>query len=83
MIGGVTATILFTNKSLAEIISAESIGLNKTELELENNSSFQLAAIIYPNNTTDKTVTWKSDNKSIAVVEAAPARWLPKLLVQS
>ena len=44
------------------------ISLNKTSLSLDKEESYNLKATITPNNATDKTITWKSSNKSVATV---------------
>ncbi len=50
------------------VISVDDISLNKYELTMEINETFTLIATITPDDATDKTVTWKSYDKSIAVV---------------
>lgn len=47
-----------------------SIELNKTSVELIVGDGFQLSAIVYPNDATSKTVTWKSNNATVATVDA-------------
>ena len=51
-------------------IHPESIVLNKSTLSLFIDSSEQLLATFSPDNATDKTVTWSSDNTGIATVDA-------------
>ena len=50
------------------IILAESIVLNKNEIELKVGESNTITAIINPDNTTDKTLVWSSSNEKVAVV---------------
>ena len=50
-------------------ISIQSISLNKQEITLNKNESFKLEASLMPSNTTDdQTITWTSNNPSIASV---------------
>jgi len=51
-------------------ISPTSITLNKTTESIEKGLNSQLIATILPANATDKTITWKSSNTSIATVDA-------------
>ncbi len=46
------------------------ISLNKTYLSLVEDESETLFATVTPNNAEDKTVTWSSDNTSVATVDA-------------
>ena len=46
----------------------ESVALNHENLTLTPGQTAQLTATVSPTNTTDKTVTWSSSNKSIATV---------------
>lgn len=48
---------------------ADSITVNKTYVELEAGDGVQLNAVITPDYTTDKTVTWSSSNEKVAVVK--------------
>ncbi|MBP1569658.1 MAG: Ig domain-containing protein [Oscillospiraceae bacterium] len=62
---GIKATL---NIKTAEI-AVESVSLNKTSLSLEEGASETLTATVFPENATDKTVTWESSDKEIATVE--------------
>lgn len=55
--------------NVSEIVVTE-IKLNTYELNLSVSESFNLTATILPDNATDKSVTWKSDNPKIATVSA-------------
>ncbi len=66
----VTAQCKVTVMNEEDIIAVSSISLNKTELTLETGSLFNLIATILPENTTDKTVTWKSSDRAIATVSS-------------
>ncbi len=50
------------------VVEAESITLNETSLNLKTGDSSVLTAEVRPENATDKTVTWSSDNEEVAVV---------------
>lgn len=54
--------------SVKIIVNAESITLDKQELSLNVGDTATLAATIFPENTTDKTLAWKSDNEDVASV---------------
>lgn len=62
--------ILYTTEgSLEEEILVTSIELDKSELTLSEGSSYTLKATIKPDNATDKTLTWTSDNEEVATVD--------------
>ena len=44
--------------------------MNKTELSLAAGATEKLTAAVLPENAADKTVTWKSDNETVATVAA-------------
>ena len=52
-----------------EVISVESISLNSQTGELRVGEQTTLIATITPDNATNKSVTWKSDNTEAATVE--------------
>lgn len=52
------------------VVSATSVTLNKTELTLAVGNSETLTATILPENTTNKTAYWSSENENIATVDA-------------
>lgn len=47
---------------------AKKVTLNETSMLLKINETFQLAATVSPENATDKTMVWTSNNESIASV---------------
>ncbi|MBP5506050.1 MAG: Ig-like domain-containing protein [Bacteroidales bacterium] len=51
------------------VIPVESVSLNKTVLDLTEGDTFDLVATIAPDNATDKSVTWDTSNKEIAIVD--------------
>lgn len=48
----------------------QSVTLNKTTLDLTIGGSETLNATVLPDNATDKTVTWTSDNSAVASVDS-------------
>ena len=50
------------------VIAVTSITLNKNELSLTKNSSETLVATVYPEDATDKSVTWSSSDSYVASV---------------
>lgn len=55
-------------RELPEVLP-ETIELNIRNLELELNEEYQLTAVVKPDNTSDKTITWESSNPQIAIVD--------------
>jgi len=65
-----TATVVFNSCNRDEPkITVIGISLNKTTLTLAIGESETLVATVTPENATDKTVTWESNNLSIATVD--------------
>ncbi len=52
-------------------IQPSSVSLNKSSMSLTENSSEGLVATVSPSNATNKSVSWSSDNKSVAVVNSS------------
>ena len=50
-------------------IGVTSVTLDKTDLTLDVNDTEKLTATVNPNDATNKTVTWKSDNEGVAIVD--------------
>ncbi|MBQ8202516.1 MAG: Ig domain-containing protein [Clostridia bacterium] len=57
--------------ALAASVKAKKISLNKTSVTLTLGTCYQLKATITPTNTTNKGVTWKSSNSSVASVSSS------------
>ncbi len=55
--------------TMQEEVNVTSVELNRTELYLTAGSDYILIATISPDNATDKTLTWSSDNEEVATVE--------------
>ena len=64
--GGKTATCQVTVN--ARIYNVESVSLDKTNITLTEGDSETLTATVYPDNATNKNVSWKSSNTSVATV---------------
>ncbi|MDE6548875.1 MAG: leucine-rich repeat protein, partial [Muribaculaceae bacterium] len=65
---GKTATCTVT--VVAMIIDATDLTLNRTSAELKVGQTITLEATVLPEDATDKTVTWRSDNERVATVDA-------------
>ena len=57
-----------------EVINVESVSLNSQSEELEIGEQTTLVATITPDNATNKSVTWSSDNTSVATVDNGVVR---------
>ncbi len=53
-----------------EPVAVNSVSLDKTELTLPRTESYTLVATINPSDASDKSVTWKSSDESVAKVDA-------------
>jgi len=62
-----TGTLTMTYPS---VIAVTGVSLNKTSVSMEIGSTEQLTATVLPSDATNKNVTWKSSNTSIATVSA-------------
>ena len=51
-------------------VAVESITLSKYSLTLKSNASETITATVYPENATDKSLVWSSDNPSVASVSS-------------
>ena len=65
--GDKTATCTVT--VAAKVIAVTKVALDKTTLSLTEGDTATLTATVSPTNATNKTVTWTSNDKSIATVE--------------
>ena len=67
-------TITITQEAKPEdpvVIDVESVVLDAENAEIEIGGALQLSATVFPENATDKTVTWGSDNEAVATVSAS------------
>ncbi len=49
-------------------VPAQSVLLDKNSISINKNETYQLNAVISPENCTDKTLKWKSENEDVATV---------------
>ena len=49
-------------------VDVTNITMSKSRLELEPGESISLTATVFPDNATDKNITWQSGNESVATV---------------
>lgn len=67
---GVTGTIELTAKvNEAQAKPVESVTLNKQTASIEEGGTLKLTASVLPEDAADTSVTWKSDNTSVASVD--------------
>ena len=52
-------------------VPSEGIVISPSEVEMLLGDTFALSAIVYPETTTDKSVTWGSDNPAVASVSSS------------
>lgn len=52
------------------VISVSSVSLDLNTLDLKSGETYTLKATILPDNATNKTVTWSSNNSAVASVDA-------------
>lgn len=67
--GGQEATCKVT--IVTTIVPVSSITLDKTSIEIKEGESAVLTATVGPENATNKTVTWKSSDESVATVDTS------------
>lgn len=66
-----TATCVVTvNAAAPSVVNVTEVEINKTSTTLTVGGTETLTATVRPDNATDKTVTWSSDNTSVATVGA-------------
>lgn len=56
--------------SVTVTVPVSSVSLNKTNVALIKGETTTLVATVYPDNATDKRVTWRSSNTSVATVDS-------------
>ncbi len=74
-VGEATLTVKFTEANLTATSRITVLPINASSLEIEPKSatliignSLQLEGTVHPDNTTDKTLVWKSEDKNVATV---------------
>ena len=74
-VGEATITVTTSNGKESSVnvsvkpIKVTEITLNETEVKLKVDESFTLTATVLPENATDKSIEWSSENSEIATVE--------------
>ena len=53
----------------SDVVKVKSVGLDRTDVQLEVGKSTVLSCTVLPSNAANKTVTWSSSNPSVAVVD--------------
>ncbi|MBR4505115.1 MAG: Ig-like domain-containing protein [Candidatus Methanomethylophilaceae archaeon] len=66
--GSKTATCKVTVSTPATTVSVTGVELDKSTMAITKGSSSSLTATVLPSNATNKNVTWKSSNTSVATV---------------
>ena len=66
--GGSDSEQLSITINPAAAVPVESVSLDKTTLGLTEGETARLTATVEPSNATNKSVTWSSDNESVATV---------------
>ena len=65
-----TADVVEVYVAVRDFVHVTGISLDKSSLSLMEGYAAQLMATINPSDATDKTVTWSSDDKAVATVDA-------------
>ena len=76
-----TATLGDFSKKITIVVSdikVSGINLNKTETTIKINGEDTLIGTVFPDNASNKTVIWKSDNDSIATVKDGVVKGISK-----
>ncbi len=66
----VNGKVTVKSASTPDPVPVESITLNEAKTDFDKGNTFQLTANVLPNNATDKSITWTSNDESIATVDA-------------
>ncbi len=69
--GSKTATCKVTVSKPVSTIAVTGVSLNKTSLSLTVGGSQSLSATVSPSNASDKSVSWKSSDTSVATVDGS------------
>ena len=65
-----TAVQLYKKVTAVQTVAVTGVSLNITSLTLTEGSSETLTASVSPDNATDKTITWTTNNSSVATVSS-------------
>ena len=55
--------------SVKGFVPVSRIELNRTEFSIEEGNSFTLTATVFPEDATDKSISWRSSNENVATVD--------------
>ena len=69
VLGGMLIVANSCKKEKIEFIDVTEIRLDKENITIPVGSTCRLTATILPENATDKTLVWKSDDESVAIVD--------------
>lgn len=69
VLGGMLIVTNSCKKEKIEFIDVTEIRLDKENVTMPVGSTYRLTATILPENATDKTLVWKSDDESVAIVD--------------
>ena len=77
--GGKTAKlkVVVREKEVSEI-KVSGVSLNSNNIEIYSDGSYNLTAIVMPTNATNKSVTWTSNNPSVATVNNGVVKGISK-----
>jgi uncharacterized protein YjdB len=59
------------NNNSSSIVRVTSVTLNRTSVYLDVNDTYYLTATINPSNATNKKISWKSSNTSVATISSS------------
>lgn len=68
-LNSVTVNLIVDDGDTPETVSVVSVSLDKTSATLEVGETVSLIAAVSPDNATNKSVTWSSNNEDVATVE--------------
>lgn len=64
------STSTSTKSTLPAKVNATSVEINLVDVQILIGETKELTATVFPSNTTDKTITWKSNNSDVAIVDS-------------
>jgi len=67
-IATITCTSVATGLSASCTVTVGKINLSKSKATIEKGNTLTLTATVYPSTLTDKSVTWKSSDETVATV---------------
>ena len=74
LIGGIAAAIIIVSVIILAFalkeVPVEDIVLSESAVELKEEETINISCSVYPNNATDKTISWSSSDSSVATVHS-------------